>query len=518
MSKENTQILKQRREKAEALAEIGDNLYRNNFKQAKTVKELLPKGAHLAAETLDENNYTYSIAGRIMSMRKFGKAAFFHLADTSGRLQIYIKKDIVGEKLFATFKKWDIGDIVGIAGKLFKTKTGELSIMAEKLVMISKSLRPLPEKWHGLTDVETRYRQRYVDLIVTPESRETFRKRVMVIRLIREFLSNRGFMEVETPMMQPVPGGATAKPFRTHHNALDMDLYLRIAPELYLKRLLVGGFEKVFEINRNFRNEGLSTRHNPEFTMLEFYQAYATYHDLMDLTEELISWLCNEVNDTMEIEYQGTKVNLAPPWKRMTMDEALIQVAGIDPAVLADNDQVMALAQEKEIQLEEQAGPGKAKTELFELLVEEKLVNPTFITSYPTEVSPLARRNEENPEVTDRFELFITGRELANAFSELNDPVDQRRRLEKQIAEKGGDEEIHHELDEDFLRALEYGMPSAAGEGIGIDRLVMLLTDAPSIRDVILFPHLKPEAQLQSKKKKKQKKEADKGTCKKCKK
>ncbi len=509
MAKENTQILKQRREKADSLADLGVDLYSNHFKPTNRIKELLPKGEHLAAETQDETNYTYSVAGRIMSMRKFGKAAFFHLADSSGRIQIYIKKDIIGDEIFATFKKWDIGDIVGIEGKLFKTKTEELSVMADKLVMISKSLRPLPEKFHGLTDIETRYRQRYVDLIVTPATRDTFRKRVDIIRLMREFLSNRGFMEVETPMMQPVPGGATAKPFKTHHNALDMDLYLRIAPELYLKRLLVGGFERVFEINRNFRNEGLSTRHNPEFTMLEFYQAYATYHDLMDLTEEMISWLCQEVNDTMEIEYQGTRVNLAPPWKRMTMDEALIEVGGIDAAILNDDANVLALAKEKGIKLEEQAGPGKAKTELFELLVEEKLIDPTFVTSYPTEVSPLARRNDDNPEVTDRFELFVTGRELANAFSELNDPVDQLQRFERQIDEKGDDEEVHFELDHDFVRALEYGMPSAAGEGIGIDRLVMLLTDAPSIRDVILFPHLKPEVQQQSKKKKKKKKKGN---------
>ena len=505
MAKENTQILRQRREKADNLAALGVNLYSNHFKPANRIKELLPKGEHLAAETQDETNYTYSVAGRIMSMRKFGKAAFFNLADSSGRIQIYIKKDDVGDEVFATFKKWDIGDIVGIEGKLFKTKTEELSVKADKLVMISKSLRPLPEKFHGLTDVETRYRQRYVDLIVTPASRETFRKRVEIIRLMREFLSNRGFMEVETPMMQPVPGGATAKPFKTHHNALDMDLYLRIAPELYLKRLLVGGFERVFEINRNFRNEGLSTRHNPEFTMLEFYQAYATFHDLMDLTEEMVSWLCQEVNGSMEIEYQGTQVNLAPPWKRMTMDETLVEVAGIDPTTVADDEKIIELAKEKGIKLEEQAGPGKAKTELFELLVEEKLIDPTFVTSYPTEVSPLARRNDENPEVTDRFELFVTGRELANAFSELNDPVDQLQRFEKQIAEKGDDEEIHFELDSDYVRALEYGMPSAAGEGIGIDRLVMLLTDAPSIRDVILFPHLKPEGQQQTKKKKKKK-------------
>jgi len=502
MSKENTQVLKQRREKADALADLGVNLYSNSFTPANRIKELPPKGEHLEAETQDETNYTYAISGRIMTMRKFGKAAFFHIKDSSGKIQVYVKKADLGDDVFDTFKKWDIGDIVGIEGKLFKTKVGELSVRADKLVMISKSLRPLPEKFHGLTDVETRYRQRYVDLIVTPGSRETFKKRVEIIRLTREFLSNRGFMEVETPMMQPVPGGATAKPFRTHHNALAMDLYLRIAPELYLKRLLVGGFERVFEINRNFRNEGLSTRHNPEFTMLEFYQAYATYHDMMDLTEELISWICDEVNGTMDIEYQGTKVNLAPPWKRMTMDEALVEVGGLSAADLADDVKVLALAKEKGIELEEQAGPGKAKTELFELLVEEKLIDPTFVTAYPTEVSPLARRNEENPEVTDRFELFVTGRELANAFSELNDPVDQRQRFEKQIAEKGDDEEIHHEMDEDFVRALEYGMPSAAGEGIGIDRLVMLLTDAPSIRDVILFPHLKPEVQKQKKKKK----------------
>ncbi len=496
MTKES-QVQKQRREKAEALADLGINLYSNSFKPANAIKQLLPKGEQLEAESYEDTSYTYSIAGRIMSMRKFGKAAFCHIMDSSGTIQVYLKKAKLGDEQFACFKKWDIGDIVGITGKLFKTKVGELSVAADQIIMISKSMRPLPEKFHGLTDVETRYRQRYVDLIVTPESRETFRKRIEIIKLIREFLNNRGFMEVETPMMQPIPGGATAKPFKTHHNALDMDLYLRIAPELYLKRLLVGGFERVFEINRNFRNEGLSTRHNPEFTMLEFYQAYATYDDLMDLTEELISWLCQEVCDTMEIDYQGSMVNMAPPWKRYTMDEALIEVGGLDPAILADDNKVMAMAKEKGIELEAQAGPGKAKTELFELLVEEKLIDPTFVTAYPTEVSPLARKNQDDPSVTDRFELFITGRELANAFSELNDPVDQRLRFEKQIAEKGNDEEIHHEMDSDFVRALEYGMPSAAGEGIGIDRLVMLLTNAPSIRDVILFPQLKSEAKGQ---------------------
>jgi len=496
MTEEN-QTLAQRREKAASLADLGVNLYSNGFKPANAVVELLPKGESLGPQEKEEGEPLYSVAGRIMAMRKFGKAAFCTITDKSGQIQIYVKKDIVGDEVFDTFKKWDIGDIVGIEGSLFKTKVGELSVQARSIVMISKSLRPLPDKWHGLSDVETRYRQRYVDLIVTPSSRDTFKKRVEIIRLVREYLNGKDFMEVETPMMQPVPGGATAKPFQTHHNALDMDLYLRIAPELYLKRLLVGGFERVFEINRNFRNEGLSTRHNPEFTMLEFYQAYATYEDLIDLTEDMISSICEKVNGSMQINYQGTDVDLAPPWTKLTMDEALIQVAGIDAAILSDGDKVIALAKEKGIKLEEQAGPGKAKTELFELLVEEKLINPTFITSYPTEVSPLARRNEQNPEVTDRFELFITGRELANAFSELNDPIDQLQRFEKQIADRGDDDEIHPELDYDYVRALEYGMPSAAGEGIGIDRLVMLLTDAPSIRDVILFPHLKPEVRQQ---------------------
>jgi len=491
---QTSNLLQQRKEKAQVLAENGVKLFSNDFKSPHPIADILPRGETLSAETYEDNGNVYKIAGRIMSLRKFGKAAFFHLQDETGRLQVYAKKDNLGDETYTLFKKWDVGDIVGAEGRLFKTKTGELSIEASDLCMITKSMRPLPEKFHGLTDVETRYRQRYVDLIVNPEVRDTFRKRVEIIRLMREFLTNRGYLEVETPMMQPVPGGATAKPFKTHHKALGIDLYLRIAPELYLKRLLVGGFEKVFEINRNFRNEGLSTRHNPEFTMLEFYQAYSTYHDLMDLTEEMVSWLADEVTGSMEVVYQGQQVDLSPPWKRYTMDEALIEVGGIDPAVLKDDAAIMRLAKEKGIELQPEAGAGKAKTELFELLVEEKLINPTFVTSYPTEVSPLARCNEEDPSITDRFELFITGREIANAFSELNDPGDQLRRFEKQIAERGEDEEVHPELDRDYIRALEYGMPPAAGEGIGIDRLVMLLTDSPSIRDVILFPHLKPEA------------------------
>ena len=491
------QLLVQRRKKADELAELNVALYANDFKPTHHISEVLSSASakEIAADIEDGPDIlaSFQVAGRIMALRKFGKASFLHIQDESGKIQIYIKKEVVGEETYNQFKKWDIGDIVGFKGKLFKTKTGELTIQADTIKLITKSLRPLPEKWHGLTDVEIRYRQRYVDLIVNPEVRETFRKRIEIIRLLREFLSNRGFLEVETPMMQAVPGGATAKPFKTHHKALDMDLYLRIAPELYLKRLLVGGFEKVFEINRNFRNEGLSTRHNPEFTMLEFYQAYATYTDLMDLTEEMLSWLTEEVNGSMEVTYQGQVVDLSPPWRRYTVDEALIEVGGLEPAILADPEALLKLAKDKGIELEPLAGPGKAKTELFELLVEDKLINPTFVTAYPTEVSPLARRNEQNSQVTDRFELFITGREIANAFSELNDPVDQKKRFEKQIEERGDDEEIHPVLDEDYIRALEYGLPAAAGEGIGIDRLVMLLTDSPSIRDVIIFPHLKAE-------------------------
>ena len=491
------QLLIQRRKKADELADLNVALYANDFKPTHHISEVLSSTSakEIASDIEDSPNIqaSFQVAGRIMALRKFGKASFLHIQDDSGKIQIYVKKEVVGEETYSQFKKWDIGDIVGFKGKLFKTKTGELTIQADTIKLITKSLRPLPEKWHGLTDVEIRYRQRYVDLIVNPEVRETFRKRIEIIRLLREFLSNRGFLEMETPMMQAVPGGATAKPFKTHHKALDMDLYLRIAPELYLKRLLVGGFEKVFEINRNFRNEGLSTRHNPEFTMLEFYQAYATYNDLMDLTEEMLSWLTEEINGSMEVTYQGQAVDLSPPWKRYTVDEALIEVGGLEPDILADPEALFKLAKNKGIELEQLAGPGKAKIELFELLVEEKLINPTFVTAYPTEVSPLARRNEQDPQVTDRFELFITGREIANAFSELNDPVDQKKRFEKQIDERGDDEEIHPVLDEDYIRALEYGLPAAAGEGIGIDRLVMLLTDSPSIRDVIIFPHLKAE-------------------------
>ncbi len=487
------QTLQQRRQKATEMADLGVNLYINDFKPLHSLREALPQEAYDDSEsTLNDGEFT--VAGRIIAMRDFGKAAFLQLQDESGRGQIYIKKQVVGEEKFEVFKKFDIGDIIGCTGTLFRTKKGEPTINVSTFTPVTKSLRPLPEKFHGLTDVEIRYRQRYVDLIVNPEVRDTFRKRVQIMRLVREFLESRDYLEVETPMMHPIAGGATAKPFKTHHNALNMDLYLRVAPELYLKRLLVGGFERVFEINRNFRNEGLSTRHNPEFTMLEFYQAYATYEDLMDLTEEMITSICQKVNNTLVIEFEDQPVDLTTPWKRYTMDEALQEVGGISADILADPEKVLALAKEKGLDLEEKAGPGKAKMELFDLLVEEKLINPTFITAYPTEVSPLARCNDDDPSVTDRFELFITGREIANAFSELNDPIDQKSRLEKQVEERGDDEEIFPEVDYDFVRALEYGMPPAAGEGIGIDRLTMLLTNSASIRDVILFPHLRPEA------------------------
>lgn len=493
MENPNT-LLALRRDKAAALAAEGVALYGNRFKAPQHLAEILPQGEQLAAEEHDPAGTTYRVAGRIMSLRRFGKAAFFHLRDASGEMQIYARRDLVGETAYEHFKKWDVGDIVGAEGQLFKTRTGELSLEASRLEMVTKSLRPLPEKFHGLTDVETRYRQRYLDMIVNPEVAATFRKRVEIIRLIREFMRSRGFLEAETPMMQAVPGGANARPFQTHHNALGMDLYLRIAPELYLKRLLVGGFDRVFEINRNFRNEGIDTRHNPEFTMMEFYQAFATYHDMMDLTEALISELAEKVCGSTSITYQGQKVNLAPPWRRLSMDEALVQVGGLDPALLHDGPGLMRLAESRGVKFQPEAGPGKAKAELFELLVEEQLIDPTFVTSYPTEISPLARRNEENPELTDRFELFITGREIANAFSELNDPIDQEARFQRQIDGRGDDEEIHPVLDRDYIRALEYGMPPAGGEGIGIDRLVMLLTDSASIRDVILFPLLKPES------------------------
>ncbi len=486
-------VIEQRLKKLDELRKLGINPYSNTFKPKHHVAEILDKYSGKSNEELEKEKPFFSVAGRIMALRSFGKSVFAHIQDEKGKIQIYFRKDILGNDLFRLVKKLDIGDIIGVEGEGFRTKTGEFTILVKNFQLLTKSLRPLPEKYHGLKNVEIRYRQRYVDLIVNQEVRKLFITRSKIIQSIRNFLVARDFLEVETPMMQVIPGGATAKPFKTYHNALGMELFLRIAPELYLKRLLVGGFERVFEINRNFRNEGISIQHNPEFTMLEFYQAYATYEDLMDLTEELFQTVAREVLGDTVIEYQGNSINLESPWKRITLSDALVEIGKQDPAILKDEQAARKAAKDLDIQTDKYEGHGKLLTKIFDLTVEPKLVQPTFITHYPIEVSPLSRRNEQDPSVTDRFELFIAGREMANAFSELNDPIDQRERFLKQVeARKAGDEEAHL-MDEDFIRALEYGMPPAAGEGIGIDRLVMLFTDSPSIREVILFPLLRPE-------------------------
>ncbi|MDH3974454.1 MAG: lysine--tRNA ligase [Deltaproteobacteria bacterium] len=490
---ELNELITQRRQKLANLREENVNPYPNDFRPDVLTSEIFEKYNPLDGEKLRELDDTYSLAGRIMAKRVMGKAAFVHIADREGKIQLYLKRDAIGQESYQRFKKFDIGDFIGVKGSPFKTKTGELSIDAKEISLLVKSLRPLPEKWHGLTDIETRYRQRYVDLIVNPEVKDIFRKRSEIIRLIRNYLTERDFLEVETPMMQPIPGGATAKPFTTHHNALGMDLYLRIAPELYLKRLVVGGIERVFEINRNFRNEGISPQHNPEFTMLEFYQAYADYEDLMNLFEDMISKVAFEIYGTHMISYQGTEINLNMPWDRLTMKEAILRHSDAEEEVLTDKTKAFEYARKIGLEPEERWGLGKLLTEIFEEVAEHKLIQPTFITEYPTEVSPLSRKNDENPHIVDRFELFIYGREMANAFSELNDPIDQKERFEEQVAEKdAGDEEAHF-MDIDYVRALEYGMPPTAGAGLGIDRLVMLLTDSASIRDVLFFPHMRPE-------------------------
>jgi lysyl-tRNA synthetase class 2 len=489
---ELSQVLTQRRQKAEALLDEGVLLYPNDFRVQDHLADIKNHCGGLDDEALARETRVFTVAGRIVTMRSFGQAAFITLQDATGRLQAYVKKDQVGEDLYRTFKRLDLGDIVGVTGTVFRTRTGELTLLAREVRLITKSLRPLPEKFHGLRDVESRYRQRYVDLIVNEGVRSVFIKRARIIHKVRDFLMTHGFLEVETPMMQPIPGGATARPFKTHHNALDMDLFLRVAPELYLKRLLVGGFERVFEINRNFRNEGISIQHNPEFTMLEFYQAYATYEDLLPFTEKMICSLAQEITGGLQIPYQGKTIDLSPPWRRCRLAEAMVTFGGFAAEELTDLERLGARARGFGIDTAGQ-GPGKILTKLFETLVEPKLDQPTFITHYPLEVSPLSRRSDQDPFFVDRFELFIGGREIANGFSELNDPVDQGERfLEQVAARKAGDEEAHF-MDEDYIRALEYGMPPAAGEGIGVDRLVMLLTDTASIREVILFPHLRPE-------------------------
>ncbi|PLX74845.1 MAG: lysine--tRNA ligase [Desulfuromonas sp.] len=491
---ELNEFLKQRRAKLDELREQGINPFANDFKATDIAADIHAAHAEHDKEALESIDASYRAAGRIMAMRDFGKAAFVQLQDRSDRIQIYVAKQQVGEEAFEIFRKFDVGDIIGVEGEPFRTKTDELSLRASKICMLTKSLQPLPEKWHGLTDVETRYRQRYVDLIVNPEVRDVFRKRTEIIRLIREYMQDNDFLEVETPMMQPVAGGATAKPFVTHHNTLKMDLFLRIAPELYLKRLVVGGFERVFEINRNFRNEGISIQHNPEFTMMEFYQAYATYQDLMDFTEQLICHVAQQVVGSLKFTYGDKEVDLTAPWERLTVREAIVKYSDLEMADLDDRAKLLAFAKQLGLELDDRIGHGKLLTEIFDEVAEPKLWNPVFITEYPTDISPLSRRNDENPEVVDRFELFIVGRELANAFSELNDPIDQKGRFEDQLKEKAAGDEEAHEMDEDYVRALEYGLPPTAGEGIGIDRLVMLLTNSASIRDVILFPQLRPES------------------------
>lgn len=486
----NEQVI-QRKAKLKALREKG-LAYPNDFQRDALAQALQQRFANQTEEQLVQQAVRVKVAGRIMTRRLMGKASFVHLQDMSGRIQLYIARDHLPEGVYAEFKTWDLGDIIGVSGVVFKTQTGELSIKVDQLRLLAKSLRPLPDKFHGLTDQEQRFRQRYLDLLVNEDSRRIFHIRSRVVAELRQFLDSHGYIEVETPMMQSQPGGAVARPFVTHHNAMDMQLYLRIAPELYLKRLVVGGFEKVYEINRNFRNEGISTRHNPEFTMLEFYQAYLDYEGMMSFTEIMLRHLADKVLGTRQFTYQGMTIDFSQPFHRLTMKQAILRYCPqIQAEQLEDIQQARALARKYNAGVPDSAGLGKLQSELFEALVEEKLIEPTFITEYPAEVSPLARANDQNPFITDRFELYIAGRELANGFSELNDPEDQVQRFQQQAkAREAGDQEAMT-YDEDYVTALEYGLPPTAGEGIGIDRLTMLFTDSASIRDVILFPLLR---------------------------
>lgn len=490
---EENKLIAQRREKLGTIRDQGI-AFPNDFRRNIMAGELHAEYGEKSKDELEALNIRVRVAGRMMLKRVMGKASFATVQDMSGRIQFYVMRDELPEGVYnEQFKKWDIGDIIGGEGVLMKTNKGELSVKVDTLRLLTKALRPLPEKFKGVSDQEIRYRQRYLDLIMNEESRNTFQLRSKIVTHIREFLTERNFLEVETPMMQVIPGGATARPFTTYHNALDMDLYLRIAPELYLKRLVVGGFERVFEINRNFRNEGLSTRHNPEFTMIEFYEAYATYHDLMDITEAMLRSIAENVIGESKISYQGDVYDFGKPFTRMTVKESILHFnADVTAGELDDLDKARAIATRLDIPLKDSYGLGKIQIEIFEKTVEHRLMDPTFITAYPTEVSPLARRNDKDPFVTDRFEFFVGGREIANGFSELNDAEDQAERFRKQVEEKdAGDEEAMF-FDEDYITALEHGMPPTAGEGIGIDRLVMLFTDSPSIRDVLLFPHMRP--------------------------
>jgi len=481
-----------RRKKIEDLKNKKIDLFPNDFKILNTVDDITGRIEN-DPDFLSDETSLFVVAGRMMAINRFGKAAFVRFRDHTGQLQAYIRKDKVGDEAYGLFKQFDIGDFIGLKGSMFQTKTGEWTLLANELKLVCKSTRPLPEKFHGLRDPEKRYRRRYIDLIMNSDVRDIFIRRSTMIQAIRTFLLERNFLEVETPMMQPVPGGAEATPFVTHHNALGMDLFLRIAPELYLKRLVVGGFEKVFEINRNFRNEGVSSRHNPEFTMLEFYQAYATYEDLMDLTEEMFAYVAGEVTGSTLITYQGAEIDLGVRWRRLTLSAALEEFGGIDAKLLKDKEKLLEIAAANGITVTKTGRLGKIITKLFDVLVEPKLVQPTFITGYPVEVSPLSRRNAEDPDLTDRFELFIAGHEIANGFSELNDPEDQKERFLQQVADREAGDLTAHYMDKDYIEALEYGMPPTAGEGIGIDRLAMLLTDSASIREVILFPLMKPK-------------------------
>ena len=490
---DDNKLIAERRAKLDALRETG-NAFPNDFHRNALAEELLLAFGQHDAEHLVEEAVCVAVAGRMMVKRVMGKASFIKLQDRSGQIQVRLERDRLPEGVYQRFKKWDVGDIVAASGNLFKTQTGELTVMADEVRLLTKSLRPLPEKYHGLADTETRYRQRYVDLIMNETSREVFRKRSAIIAYIRAFLDSQDFLEVETPMMQSTPGGAIARPFKTHHNALDMELYLRIAPELNLKRLVVGGLERVYEINRNFRNEGVSTQHNPEFTMLELYRAYAEYTDLMDMTEALLHGMADAILGTTVVEYQGETFDFGQPFARKTVEEVIMTFnPELDGDRLRDRDYLADVCRDLGIPVEENYGPGKLQIEIFEKTGEERLRAPTFVTQYPTEVSPLSRRNDEDPFVTDRFELFVAGREIANGFSELNDSEDQAERFRAQVANREQGDEEAMAFDYDYIRALEYGLPPTAGIGVGIDRVVMLMTDSPSIRDVLLFPHMRPE-------------------------
>jgi len=492
-------VMEARLDKLRALRDAGLNPFANDLEPDATTGEIRDRFDGLSREEVEQlsDGETFALAGRLMEKRVMGKLSFVRVMDRTGRLQLMVKRDALGKEAYKAFKDYDIGDIVWATGTLTVTRTGELSLVPTEMSLLTKSLRPLPEKWHGLTDTETRFRQRYVDTIVNEEVRDAFRTRAAIVSGIRRFLEARDFLEVETPMMHPTPGGATAKPFVTHHNALGVDLFLRIAPELYLKRLLVGGFERVYEINRNFRNEGLSRKHNPEFTMLEFYWAYATYEHLMDLTEEMLSELCRSVTGGDEVEWGGHEISFAGPWTRISVREAVAEATGEEIAALSERATlerlVEGLPERPDTLWIKNVSDGHLLMEIFEQLVEDSLIQPTFVYEFPASVSPLSRRSEENPEFVDRFELIVAGMEVANAFSELNDPLDQRQRFLDQLDDREAGDEEAHPMDEDYIRALEVGMPPAAGEGVGIDRLVMLLTGAESIREVILFPQLRPE-------------------------